>query len=140
MPAVVPVVAAVAGAATAASSLGATLTLGLGLGFAGAMTAGSLAGFAVSAAVNQLGSRALSKRPKAAGLGGDAAGRAVTVRSSVESHKVVYGRARVSGPLVFAHTADRGPMPDGRWVTGDNAFLHLLIPVAGHEVAAIGDV
>ncbi|MBP3958332.1 hypothetical protein J8F10_24045 [Gemmata sp. G18] len=125
MPAVIPVVAAVAGAAT-------TAAIGTGL-------LASAAGFVVSAAVNQLGSRALTKKAKAPSFSNEASGRSVTVRSSVESHKIVYGRARVSGPLVFAHTA-RGINFLGDAVDRDNAFLHLVIPLAGHEVDSIGDI
>lgn len=41
---------------------------------------------------------------------------------------VIYGEARVLGPIVFLDT------------TNNNDILHLIIPVAGHEVEAIGDV
>lgn len=106
MPPAVPLVAAVAGAAV-------TSAVGVGI-------AGSIAGALVATAVNSIGSRALTKKPKTQGFTAEAQGRSIVVRSAVESHKIVYGRAKVSGPLVFAETAGR--------------FLHMIIPVAGHEV------
>ena len=51
------------------------------------------------------------------------------IRSAVAPHKIIYGKAMVSGPLVFA--ASNG---DG------NEFLHMVIPLAGHEVEEIGDI
>ncbi len=48
------------------------------------------------------------------------------IRSSVASHKIVYGTAKVSGPLVFAESTGT-----------DKRDLHLVIPLAGHEVEAI---
>lgn len=51
------------------------------------------------------------------------------VRSAVESRRMVYGTAMVSGPLVYAETTG-----------GSNQLLHLVIPLAGHEVDAIGTV
>lgn len=56
-------------------------------------------------------------------------GIAQMVRSSVESHKVVYGQAMVSGPVAFWGTT--GPK---------NEFLHIVVPLAGHEVEEIGEV
>ncbi|MGE0270291.1 MAG: phage tail protein [Alphaproteobacteria bacterium] len=51
------------------------------------------------------------------------------VRSSVTPRRVVYGTALVSGPLVFA--ASTGSSKD---------YMHLVVPVAGHEAQEIGDV
>jgi hypothetical protein len=47
----------------------------------------------------------------------------------VEPRRIVYGLAAVSGPLAYAES------------TGStNEFIHLIIPLAGHEVDAIGAV
>lgn len=51
------------------------------------------------------------------------------VRSAVEAHKIVYGSSLTSGPLVFA--AANGP---------NNQYMHIVVPVAGHEVEAIDTV
>lgn len=116
----VPLVAAVAGYAT-------TAAIGTGI-FA------SVAGFVVSTAISQVGGRLFAKKPKAPSFAQEASGRTEIIRSSVESHKVVYGTARVAGPLVFAHTTSEGRNNDNDLVQGDNVFLHMVIPVAGHEV------
>ena len=51
------------------------------------------------------------------------------VKSATAARSVVYGRARVSGPLLFAHS------------TGDKQqFLHLVVALAGHEIDAIEGV
>jgi hypothetical protein len=44
------------------------------------------------------------------------------LRSPVEPRRGIYGRAMVSGPLVFAEETGT-----------DNAYLHLVIPLAGHR-------
>lgn len=46
----------------------------------------------------------------------------VTFRSAVAPRTLTYGRDKVSGPIVFAHS--NGPKKE---------FLHLVIPVGGHE-------
>lgn len=51
------------------------------------------------------------------------------VKSAVVLRSTLYGRARVSGPLLLAHT------------TGDlKQFLHLIVAVGGHEFDAIETV
>ena len=68
---------------------------------------------------------ALAPKPKSPRFNDDR-GAPQMVRSSIEPHQVVYGTAKVSGPLIFAD------------VSGSNRqFLHLVIPLAGHEVSAI---
>lgn len=51
------------------------------------------------------------------------------VRSAVESHKVVYGKSLTSGPLTFAATNGPG-----------NLYMHIVVPLTGHEVKAIDAV
>lgn len=50
------------------------------------------------------------------------------VRQPITEHRIVYGQARVSGPLIFAST------------TGDNKYLHTVIVLAAHEIEAIDEV
>lgn len=100
--------------------------------FAG-LTAGTLAYTALSAGVTLVVGgtlrSALGGGSAQAGFTAQAQGRDQVVRSSVANRTVVYGRAVVSGPLVFAG------------VTGDsNETLHLVIPLAGHEIDAIEEI
>ena len=57
---------------------------------------------------------------------------AVTVRSSVEPRRIIYGEAKVSGPLVFA---DASQVSSGGYT---KAYLHMIVPLAAHEIEAIG--
>ena len=49
-------------------------------------------------------------------------------RQAVTERRIIYGEARVSGPIVFAG------------VTDNNKYLHLVIALASHEVEEIGEV
>lgn len=147
MPMAVPLVAAGAGFATASAIsaiplgvLAGSAATGLAsLGITSALV-GASAGFVVSTAINQVGARALSRKPKAQQFTAEASGRTISIRSSVESHKIIYGQARVSGPLVYITTQNSGPDQNGDTQTGSNKFLHMVIPLAGHEVEEIGDI
>ena len=46
----------------------------------------------------------------------------VTVKEAINPHRIIYGKTRVGGTIVYAET------------TSNNDFLHLVIVVAGHEV------
>jgi hypothetical protein len=59
----------------------------------------------------------------------EAKDRQTVIRSSVEPRRIVYGLAAVSGPLAYAESTG-----------SNNEFIHLIIPLAGHEVDAIGEV
>ena len=50
------------------------------------------------------------------------------IRSAIANRQIVYGRAKVSGPLVFAASS------------ADNNTLHLVIALAGHEIDAVESV
>ena len=89
---------------------------------------------------NAINSRAAAKKPKAPSFSNDAAGRTDNIRSSVESHKIIYGRSRVGGALVYVTTTDTGTGGDGNPASGDNLFLHLVFALAGHEVEEIGQI
>jgi hypothetical protein len=110
-------------------------------GVLGAGSAGLLAGLtaiqmlglnlAIGAAVS-LGNQALlnkkAKAPDAGTFRATLRDRSVMVRQPIVSRKLVYGKARVSGPLVYVQSTD------------NNEYLHLIIPLAGHRVQSIGDV
>lgn len=59
----------------------------------------------------------------------EARDRMQVIRSAVETHRWIYGQALVSGPLVYAESTG-----------ATNEYLHLVIPLAGHECEEIGDV
>ena len=116
-----PVLVAAAGAAFA----------GVAAGFAEGLVifglTGATLGFAVGAATFALSliSQVLAPsppKPKEAGF-------TQLVRSSTEPQRVVWGTRVVSGPLVFVTTTGKL-----------NKFMHLVIPLAGHRVEAIGRV
>lgn len=136
----IPLIGALAGAALAGPLGLGLLNAGIGLSAAQGILAGKIAGFLVSTAISQVGSRALAKKPKAQAFAQESSGRSLILRSSVESHKIIYGRARVSGPLAYSNTTSSGLNSAGEPVSGDNKFLHLVIPLAGHEVAEIETV
>lgn len=96
-------------------------------GFGAAMI-GGVAGFAS----NMLTGAILggNSKPKSGGsLGAEAQDRKLTLRSSVESRKLIYGLVKVSGPLALKAT------------TGSTKeYLHLGVPLATREVTEIGDV
>ncbi|MHC1701480.1 MAG: phage tail protein [Humidesulfovibrio sp.] len=70
-----------------------------------------------------------SSKSKSSSLGAEAQDRKLTLRSSVEPRKLIYGLVKVSGPLALKAT------------TGTTKeYLHLGVPLATREVAEIGDV
>ena len=66
-------------------------------------------------------------RPKASPLAVDFASKAQdrteVIRSAVATHSVVYGEAKVGGPIVFGASSE-----------SDKRLLHLVVPSAGHEI------
>ena len=144
MPPAVPLVAVAAGYAVSASI--AAIPLGalaggafVGLGLSSAAI-GAGAGFVVSTAINQIGARAFSPKSGSGAAAQSAHGQSLMLRSSVESHKIVYGTAKVSGPIILAASSNSGPIPTGGPVVGTNIILHLVIPLAGHEIQSIDNV
>lgn len=132
--AVLAVAATAAGSAVAGAGI-ATTVFGVLPWATTALAINSAIGFVVSTGISQIGGRLLTKRPKAGSFTNDAQQRYLTIRSSVEAHKIIYGRARVSGPISFAHTVESGPDSTGATVT--NRFTHMVIPLAGHEIDAV---
>ena len=49
-------------------------------------------------------------------------GTTVTSKGAINSHRIIYGKTRVGGTIVYAETSS------------NNDFLHMVIAVAGHEV------
>ena len=91
-----------------------------------------------SAALATIGSLAIqsmvARGGKSSAASRTSAGRQIDlVRSSTEPRRVIYGQARVSGPLVFAHTTNSAS-------GGKNHILHLVVALAGHPVQSIGAI
>jgi hypothetical protein len=136
MPQAVPIIAAVAsaGAAKAAAAVG-----------LGAI-ASAVVGAVVATSIGAIGSALFAPEPPSFSLGASAQtqpfsskaqGRSQIIRSPIETHKIIYGRSRVSGPLVFAETTDATVQDGGETDTVQNGYLHLVIPLAAHEVEEI---
>jgi hypothetical protein len=105
--------------AAAAAIIGPTL-----FGFASLATiAAGLVGGVVAAGIGYGLSAAFGLNRTKSSSSSRAQDRKQTIRSSVAPRQVVYGTARVSGPIVYASSS------------GDaKQFLHLVVPVAGHRV------
>jgi hypothetical protein len=144
MPPAVPLIAAAAGA-WGASAVGSGLlagglfggleagliNAGIGFSFAGASSfIGSAAGFVVSTAIDAVGSRLFAQsKPQAAAV----LKPGIMVRETLETHKIVYGTQKISGPIVFIATTDSVR-------SGTNGFVHIVIALTGHEVDSIGTI
>jgi hypothetical protein len=79
----------------------------------------SFAAFAIGAGLS-LVSRALAPKLN---TGSQMGGRSVTTREAAHSRKIVYGRARIGGNIVYLESTG-----------SDNKHLWLVIAVAGHEI------
>ena len=132
MPAiVVAIAAAVAGAAAtsvAAGLIGSTL---LGYAFLATAAASLVGGIVATAAAYGLSAIfGLNNAPKQrGGLSQQANDRKQLVRSSIEPRQVIYGTARVSGPMIYASSSGE-----------DRRYLHLVIPLANHAIDGIDAV
>lgn len=93
---------------------------------------GAIAGFAASSIV----SGALADDPAAPQAASDpviqSQGRLVNVRQPVAPWQVIYGEARVGGVITYLQST----AGDGL----DNGLLQIVLTLAGHECAAIGDI
>ena len=100
---------------------GAMATAGVfAIGWTAAFTA-----FAIGAGLS-LVSRALMPIPD---IGTQMGGQSVTTREAAHSRKIVYGRARIGGNIVYLESTGT-----------DNKYLWLVIAVAGHEIDAYESV
>ncbi len=120
------VVSAVIGLATSVGFTAMFPELGF-LGAFGSKLIGGVLGMATSLVAGSL--LGTGAKPKSGDLGTTATDRKITLRSSIESRKLIYGTAMVSGPLALKAT------------TGSTKeYLHLAVPVAARKVAAIREV
>lgn len=59
----------------------------------------------------------------------DVSSRGVMTRNPVAARQIIYGQAKVSGPIIYLATSGN-----------KNQFLHVVVALAGHQVEEIGDV
>lgn len=103
------------GASTASLAVGSTLLTAAGY----VITAAAVVGYANSQR------RAAQRRARDAFNAG-LTDRQVSVRSGVEPRHVLYGRDKISGPVVFMHSSG-----------AKKEYLHLVVALAAHELDAI---
>jgi hypothetical protein len=123
----VVVIAAAASYAGSAAAAYAVSAFAVSAFTAAVITAGvaSVVGGVLGGAIGGRGSNSNSS----AGFTARAEGRDQVVRSAAANRTIVYGRAMVSGPLVFASISGES-----------NGTLFLVIPLAGHEIDAVETV
>ncbi|MBS7789419.1 hypothetical protein KTR66_05405 [Roseococcus sp. SDR] len=135
MPAAIPIIAVVAGAVGSAAVGGGVI--------------GALVGAGAAIAVSFIGSQVFPQNTATArgssasfndsGAGGttttavEAQARTQSFRQAITEHALVFGRCKVSGPIVFVHssTDDEG-RADG--------YFHAVVVLAAHRVRTIGEV
>jgi hypothetical protein len=116
-------VAAVAGIASAAAA--AAAQIGAAGFFATLFSTAGLTAFAIGAGLSVV-SRALMSAPD---VGQQMTGLSTTVREPASSRKIIYGRARVGGSIVYMDSTGN-----------DNKYFHMVIAIAGHEIDAFEEI
>lgn len=152
MPAVIPIVVAAAASYGVGSAI---LAGGVGLLAASATTftlmgtivigtVGAIAAYATSALMNHV--TGANKKRSVGSLTVDAQDRTQSIRQAVGPRRMVYGRARVGGTLVYAASSSRRVedlptdlfgQPKG---ADDLRYLHLVTVLAGHIIDGIEGV
>lgn len=133
MPPVVGYVAAAAYAAMGGITAGASIATAFAIAN---VVVGTALSFGISKVASLIAGKPNTPSYSMTGLGGT---RVLISRSSVESRKVIYGQVRTSGPLVFVDTTDNITSGDPDYEK-NNQYLHMVIPLAGHEVEEIGQI
>ena len=109
--------------AVAAAVVSSVVKIGFNLATSAAIFAGVTSVFVTTLAVSGL-SMVLQKRPKL-NPQGSMAGRSQMVKQPLISRKIVYGRQKVSGGIVYMKT------------TGKSEFLHIIVAIASNELNSI---
>ena len=114
-------VSAIAGIVSAVSAAAA----GSGAFFATLFSAVGAKAFAIGAGLSMV-SRALAPKPN---IGAQMRGITTTTREPAGTRKIIYGKMRVGGQVVFiSHSGD------------DNKYLHMAIVFASHEIQAYDEI
>ena len=100
--------------------------IAVGVAAAGAVSVGAAIAIGVAAAAF---SYAMTPSVSAPGFSNEAYAQQQMLRSPAEARRGIYGRAMVSGPLIFVEESGN-----------DNEYLHLVIALAGHQCDAIEEV
>lgn len=103
--------------------------VGVGSGSIAAAVISVAVGLAFSALTSSLFGKKPEKPNAASGFSTEKRDRSQTFRSSIAERRIVYGRVKVSGPLIFAASNGEG-----------NKFLHMIVAMANHECYAIHDI
>lgn len=91
------------------------------------ITAQAIVGYIAVSAITSVVLKALA--PKQAGAGANSAGILANVMDAIAPHEYVYGKVRKGGVRTYIEA------------TGEtNKYLHMIIALAGHEVAGIDDI
>jgi hypothetical protein len=147
----VPLIAAAAGAAASAAASSALIGLGFvtaagTLSAFGSIIAG-LIGAVVTFGVGMLGSALFpTAKAKAPTLANDLGTRTLQVRQPITVHRIVLGRVRVSGPIVFLHT-NASPLTGVNTKLfgqpsnfGREDLLYMVHILAAHSIAGVDAV
>jgi hypothetical protein len=123
---IVAVVAAAAAAAGPGIATAIGITTAAGFSAATVALAGAVIGSVLALGVSFAASSilGLNRPPKTSTQAGQ--DRRQMIRSAIAPRQVVYGRARVSGPLIYASSSG-----------DDLRYLHVVVPLAGHPVDGI---
>lgn len=103
-----------------------TIVLDVGAGTALGAFLVTATTIAITTAISMAATRLLA--PKMPSYS-DLAGRGVMTRNPVAARQIIYGQAKVSGPIIYMATSG-----------AKNQFLHIVVALAGHQVEEIGDV
>jgi len=124
--ATVATTAALSATATAGAAAGVTAAVATASAFSiGAIVTSTLVSAALSAASSLImGSQQQDFTQR---------GQTLSFRQAAAAAQIVYGRTRVGGPIIFMTTS-------GGAREFDNQLLWVVVALAGHEVAEIGDV
>jgi hypothetical protein len=111
-----------------------TLALSYGAYTAGYIAFSTFVSIAIAATISTVSSYIFKpKMPKFSDIGG----RQEMVRQPITTRKIIYGRQKVSGPIVALASSSKD-IGDSKVL--DDAYLHILVALAGHELNAIEEV
>jgi hypothetical protein len=118
--------------ATAIAAVGATIGASAAAGGFAFASLATYAGAIATSALSFASSKLLAQKQNTTN-GALSGGVTKQIQQAITSHRVVYGKQRVSGPVVLAESTNKDS-------TVKHKILHLVIALAAHEVDRIGTV